>query len=205
MFDIDQADYQNRSSVFFVAPDAIALTEVNYGRASSKAILPGRHRMIGFNFAVPDRTYYENFTREESDFYDPQVRNWIRSTASSLASARRVHVTLDAVIFDDGRLLGDDTSQLAAHFDALVQTQQNAYRTVLDCLDAGENAAEVVDRLWKPDESDLPDGMSTEWHAANEARNTVATLLHNYGEGELSRVLRLALLPQPFVVHRIAT
>jgi hypothetical protein len=161
--------------------------------------------MIGFNFAVPDRTYYENFTREESDFYDPQVRNWIRSTASSLASARRVHVTLDAVIFDDGRLLGDDTSQLAAHFDALVQTQQNAYRTVLDCLDAGENAAEVVDRLWKPDESDLPDGMSTEWHAANEARNTVATLLHNYGEGELSRVLRLALLPQPFVVHRIAT
>ena len=109
---------QGTNAVFFVAPDAIATSEVEYGRASSPGILPGQQEMIGFDFAVPNRTYASKFTREEVDFYDPQVRNWIQSRAKELASAHAVHVTFDAVIFDDGRLLGDPASNLVAHFDA---------------------------------------------------------------------------------------
>ena len=193
--------HQGNNSVFFVAPDAIATSEVKYGRASSKGILPGQHEMIGFGFAVPDRTYYSEFTPEESDFYDPQVRNWIQTTARELASAHTVHVTFDAVIFDDGRMIGDPTSKLVAHFDALVQASQNAYRSVLHSLDAGEHAEDVVKRLWSPDEPAVPDLLSTEWHAANEARNTVKTLLESYGRDTLADALRRAILPQPFVIH----
>jgi hypothetical protein len=80
-FTVKGGPHDGINSVFFVAPDAIATTGLDYGRASSKGIPPGRQQMIGFDFAVPDRAYASGFTQEESDFYDPQVRNWIQTTA----------------------------------------------------------------------------------------------------------------------------
>src|SRR6185503_5018226 len=138
MFTVVGGPHEGTNSVFYVAPDAIAANELDYGRASSLGILPGRQEMIGFDFAVPDRRYYSGFTRDESDFYDPQVRNWIQTTARELASAHTVHVTLEAVIFDDGGLLGDPANHLAAHFDALVQARQGTFRSVLGSLEAGD-------------------------------------------------------------------
>jgi hypothetical protein len=199
-FSVAGGTHQGDSSVFFVAPDAIAATELDYDRASSKGVPPGGHQMIGFDFAVPDRTYATAFAQDESDFYDPQVRNWIQSTAKELASARAVHVTFDAVIFDDGRLLGDPTSNLAAHFSALVQARQDTYRSVLQSLDAGEHTVDVVKRLWSSDEPAEPD-LNREWHATNEARNTIEMLLSHYGEDALADVLRRAILPQPFIIR----
>ena len=201
-FTVAGGPHQGTNSVFYVAPDAIAASELDYGRASSKGILPGRQEMIGFDFAVPDRSYYSGFTREESDFYDPQVRNWIQTRARELASAHTVHVTFDAVIFDDGGLLGDPASQLAAHFNALVQARQDTYRSVLGGLEAGDGVDDVMTRLWPADEPDHSARLTTEWHAMNEARNTVATLLEKYGGDALAGVLRRALLPQPFAIHR---
>jgi len=123
-FSVEGGERHGSNSVFFVAPDAIAASELDYGRASSKGILPGRQKMIGFDFEVPGGTYYSGLTREEADCYDPQVRNWIQTTARELARARTVHVTFDAAIFDDGRLLGDRSSNIATHFDALVRAHQ---------------------------------------------------------------------------------
>jgi len=129
----------SRNSVFFVAPDAIAEGDIVYGRASERGVLPGRQKMIGFNFAVPcreDRQTIppEDRAREEEDFAFnfPQVRNWIESTARDLSDARHVHMSIDTVIFDDGLILGDDCSGLGPHFAALVQARQDAYRTVLE-------------------------------------------------------------------------
>jgi hypothetical protein len=201
-FSVAGGPQQGTNSVFFVAPDAIAATELDYGRASSKGIPPGREQMIGFDFAVPDREYASGFTQEESDFYDPQVRNWIQTTARKVASARTLHVTFDAVIFDSGRLLGDPSSLLATHFDALVQARQNVYRTVLDKLEAGQSADEVTKRLWPAEELGDSAQLTTEWHAMNEARNAVATLLEKYGSDGLASVLRRALVPQPFVIRK---
>lgn len=200
-FTVAGGQHEGSNSVFFVAPDAIAASDLDYGRASSKGILPGRQHMIGFDFSVPDSTYCSGFTREESEFYDPQVRNWIQTTARALAPARTVHVTFDAVIFDDGRLLGDPASHFAAHFDALVQAKQNTYRSVLHSLDAGARAEDVTKRLWPGDEPADSDRMTTEWFAMNEARNTVETLLEKYGGDSLASVLRRAVLPQPFVIR----
>jgi hypothetical protein len=111
-------------------------------------------------------------------------------------------VTFDAVIFDNGRLLGDPSSPLATHFDALVQARQNVYRSVLDKLEAGEPADAVTKGLWPADELRDSAQLTTEWHAMNEARNTVATLLEKYGGEALAGVLRRALLPQSFVIHK---
>ena len=200
-FSITCGPHRGANTVFFVAPDAIAATGLDYGRASSPGILPGERKMIGFGFEVPDRTYYSKFTQEDSDFYDPQVRDWIRATASELESAHSVHVTLDAVIFDDGRLLGDPTCSLVPHFDALVRARQNTYSAVLQSLDAGERVDNVVNRLWSDDEP-ADEELSTEWYAKNEARNIVAMLRHNYGEDALADVLPRALLRQPFIIRK---
>ena len=167
-----------------------------------KGILPGQQKMIGFDFGVPNRTYSSKFTREEVDFYDPQVRNWIQTRAKELASAHAVHVTFDAVIFDDGRLLGDPASRLVAHFDALVQARQHAYRSVLHSLDAGDRAdgcgeeimADRINRTFRP--RDTPSGTPQTRRA-----NTIARLLERYGGDTLADVLRRAILPQPFVIH----
>lgn len=48
------------------------------------------------------------------------MRHWIESTSKDLAGADYVHITLDAVIFGDGLLIGDKVDQLAPHFDSLV-------------------------------------------------------------------------------------
>ena len=200
-FDVTGGRRPGRHSVFFVAPDAIATTDLDYGRANSKGILPGQQRLIGFNFSVPDRRYYSGLTQEEADCYDPQTRDWIQDVARDLASARAVHVTFDAVIFHDGRLLGDHATRLSTHFGALVEARQRVYRSVLRSLESGRHGDDVVRELWPAAEPDdvMP---STDSHAADDARNTTADLLQNYGAVALADVLRRAILPQPFVIHR---
>jgi hypothetical protein len=200
-FRVVGGEHQGDHSVFFAAPDAIAAGDLDYGRASSKGIAPGTRHMIGFDFEVPDRTYYDKFTKDEADFYDPQVRNWLTSCGQSLASARAIHVTFDAVIFDDGGLLGEATDALALHFDALVQARQRLYRTVLAQLVRGADVDAVVRGLWSPDEPDVAE-WDTAWHAANEARNTIAFLQTIHGGDALAGVLRRAILPEPFAIHR---
>lgn len=201
VFEVNAGVRAGRNSVCFVAPDAIASSDLEYGRASSKGVAPGAGKMIGFNFAVPDRTRSTKFTQDELDFYDPQTRNWIQSIAAELVTADAVHVTLDAVIFVDGVMLGDGTSRLSSHFDALVQEKQRVYRSLREGIDAGESADALVRQLMSEAPA-MPDELSTDWYAANEARNTVCDLLRNYGPQAFRDVLDRAALPQPFVIHR---
>ena len=194
---------QSDHSVFLTAPDAIAGTGLDYGRASDRGIAPGARRLIGIDFTIPERQQPgspPDFTPEEEAFYLPQVRNWIESTTQDLAGADRVHITLDAVIFDDGLLIGDTVDQLAPHFEALVVAKQEAYRAVLDRIDQGEDSAAAV-KSFLGAESSLDGDLTRESFAANEGRNAVGELLHRYGGEPLAGVLRRAILPQPFSLH----
>jgi len=198
-----------RNSVFFVAPDAIADEDIAYGRSSERGIPPGRQKMIGFNFAVPCRgdlqqALPEDRAREEEEFafYFPQVCNWIESVAEELSSARQIHITLDAVIFDDGLMLGEDCSGLGPHFAALVQARQDAYRMVLQRIEEGQQPGDAVKACLRPDRTERPDRFDREWLVSNEAKNTVAALLRHYGRAQLPDILRRALLPQPFTIRR---
>ena len=218
-FTIGEGRTQSDHSVFLTAPDAIAGTGLEYGRASDRGIPPGGQRLIGINFAIPERKAPgspPDFTPEEEAFYLPQVRNWIESTTNDFAGAdrvhitldavifeREVHITLDAVIFDDAVLLGERVDQLAPHFEALVRAKQAAYRLVLDRIEGGEDAGAAVKSLFELDDSPDED-WTRESYAANEGRNAVAELLHRYGEEHLAGALRRAILPQTFTVHRHA-
>lgn len=203
-FTIGAGRTQSDQSVFMTAPDAIADTGLEYGRASERGIPPGGRRLIGINFAIPERKppgSPPDVTPEEQAFYLPQVRNWIESTTSDFASADRVHITLDAVVFDDGVLLGERVDDLAPHFEALVHAKQAAYCLALDRIEGGEDATAVVKAVLEEDAS--PDGDATrESYAANEGRTAVAELFHRYGAEHLAGALRRAILPHTFTVHR---
>ena len=206
-FTIGAGQAQSDHSVFLTAPDAIAGTGLDYGRASDRGILPGARRLIGINFAIPERKPAgspPDFAPEEEAFYLPQVRNWIESTTQDFAGADRVDITLDAVIFDDGLLLGEEVTELTPHFEALVRAKQEAYRAVLDRIARGEAPAAAVRSFCEVEDSP-DDGWTRESFAANEGRNAVAELLHRYGDAHLAGALRRAILPQPFRVHRRAT
>jgi hypothetical protein len=113
-----------------------------------------------------------------------------------------VHVSIDAAVFDDGRMVGEGRSGLGPHFDALVQARQRLYAAILQRIEAGQHEGDAVDDCIRPDGTEMPDRFDREWCAANEAKNTVASLLRHYGRGQLPDILRRAILPQPFVVHR---
>ena len=205
-FTISAGRAQSDHSVFLTAPDAIAATGLEYGRASDRGIPPGGRRLIGINFAIPERKppgSPPDFTPEEEAFYLPQERNWIESTTQDFAGADRVHISLDAVIFDDGLLVGERVDQLAPHFEALVRAKQAAYREVLDRIERGEAATAAVKSFCEVEDS-LDRDMTRESFAASEGRNAVAELLHRYGAKHLASVLRRAILPQSFIVHRRA-
>jgi hypothetical protein len=200
-----------RNSVFFVAPDAIAAGDIAYDRSSQRGIRPGGRRMIGFDFAVPSREDRQCILpearaseEEEFAFYFPQVRNWIESTARDLSQSPHVHVSIDTAIFADGLMVGEARSELAPHFAALVQARQDLYAAVLHRLDAGQPAEEAIADCVAPDVTEMPepDRFDRPWCAANEAKNTIGSLLRHYGAGPLPDILRRAILPQPFVVHR---
>jgi len=60
--------------------------------------------------------------------------------AEELAGVTSVKARLDAVIFDDGTLVGPDRHNLPEKFVPDVEDHQSLYRSILTSLHAGESA-----------------------------------------------------------------
>jgi hypothetical protein len=67
--------------------------------------------------------------------------------AEDLAGVTAVKARLDAVIFDDGTLVGPDRNNLPGKFFPYVEDHQSLYRSILNSLQAGEPAGKLYDSL----------------------------------------------------------
>lgn len=67
--------------------------------------------------------------------------------AEDLAGVTSVKAHLDAVIFDDGTIVGPDRHDLSGKFVPYVEDHQSLYRTILASLHAGEPAEKLYDSL----------------------------------------------------------
>lgn len=67
--------------------------------------------------------------------------------AADLAGVTSVKAPLDAVIFDDGTLVGPDRHNLSGKFIPYVEDHQSFYRSILASLQAGEPAETLYDSL----------------------------------------------------------
>ncbi|HUB82780.1 MAG TPA: hypothetical protein VMB03_28475 [Bryobacteraceae bacterium] len=106
-------------------PDAVGGASGGFSMLEGREIRTGEQRLHGLGF----------------ELWPPQhalaFRDYGISEAREFGAVTRIEVALDAVIFDDGALLGPDRSHLAEHFIEFVRAKQSAYGDILEALESG--------------------------------------------------------------------
>ena len=207
------------NSSFYVAPDAIGSPSLNFHPSSERGILPRSQRLIGVGFTIPE-VEPKNLTMGPG--WD-QARSWnwiidstaifIDDTTSQYASVKKVQIELEAVIFEDGRMIGPDAAgpgglemaRLETHFVSLVQAKQSLYRNIATFIDRGESvdaafqAAFKIGAVRNTPETALFSASDVAW---TEAASTAERLRKEYGDSKIRDILRRVLLEKPFVIRK---
>ena len=113
-------------------PDAVAGTSHGLSLLEGREVRTGEQRLHGLGF--------ELWPPEHARAY----RDYGLSEASEFGAVTRIEIALDAVILDDGALLGPDRSHLAEHFIEFVRAKQSAYRDTLIALESGRPADDAL-------------------------------------------------------------
>lgn len=119
----------------FKYPDAVAGTGEGLGILQGREIHPGQERLAGTDFELWPIEYVDEYL------------HWGSQIIRKLGDVQTLRVGLDAVIFDDGTLLGPDRSHLAEHFIEFVKAKQTLYRDVLVGLETGEHYHEIFESV----------------------------------------------------------
>lgn len=184
----------HRNSVHFKYPDAVANPAAdgrNYGtgidsavalgaRLRGREIRPGEQRVVGVGFELwPDAdvvTYRDSYL-EMSEIPEDLTA---------------LQIELDAIIFDDGLLLGPDHSGLAEQFAEYVEAKQDVYRGMVERIDGSG----VSDDIFAP----LREAVArrSQNPIASEAAAEALGLQHNIMRDVFQQVLR----PEPFIIRR---
>lgn len=134
-----QATLRNESTEVkhaqFKFPDAVAGTGNGLSVLQGREIMTGGERLVGMGFEVWPPEYVESY----SEFG--------RQTANLLGEVKNLRIELDAVIFEDGAMLGRDESRLGEHFIEFVLAKQLLYRDIVVGLENGDVTEDVLARL----------------------------------------------------------
>jgi len=190
------------------APNAVGSTGLDFGERSERGILPGKERLVGLGFDIP--AVRPKFEQLPPGWDDDRVWNWGVSTTKELveriksqgAGTRLTKIKLDAVVFDDGLLIGPDTEgRLSRTLEGRVKVQQDLYRQILDRLKNGASAGEAFSLPPEgPPDWQGPDGLIATFRP--EAISTVHRLRKKYGDDKIRGILQQAILKEPFLIHR---
>jgi hypothetical protein len=125
----NESTEKNRTQFKF--PDAVAGTGNGLSILQGREIKTGEERLVGMGFEVWPAEYVDSY------------RDFGQRDIGRLGEVRNLRIELDAVIFDDGALLGPDESHLGEHFIAFVQAKQTLYREVVVGLELGSVGDDV--------------------------------------------------------------
>jgi hypothetical protein len=114
-----------------VFPDAVAGTGNGLALLEGREIKTGGERLVGLGFEVWPPEYASNF------------RDYGWRAATRMGEIGGLRIALDAVIFDDGTMLGSDQSRLAENFIESVHAKQSLYRDIVVGLEAGDVREDV--------------------------------------------------------------
>lgn len=171
----------------FKFPDAVAGTGNGLTLLQSREIETGEERLVGMGFEVWPVEYVDSFR----EFGDDAERK--------LGPVKHLRIALDAVIFDDGVLLGPNDSQLAEHFIAFVQAKQKLYRDIIVALELGSGKDDVFAPLRTAVTTPLrPQAMDP---LAVYDKQSAAEIL-NWHDRIVLELFRRALRREPFVIQR---
>jgi hypothetical protein len=167
---------------------------------------------MGIGFEIPERKIQFG-PQPEPGWDDERIWNWCISATRDFISRIKsqdpdtegIRVRLDAVIFEDGSLIGPDADDfLRAALERHIKAKQDLYRRIVERMDAGASIDEAVQAEPAMELLNVDEGLSTfhDMHAHSEAVNTVRALRKAYGDTNIRDVLEQAILKEPFVVHR---
>jgi hypothetical protein len=97
-------------------PDAVAGVTNGLALLHGREMKMGDERLVGMGFEVWPLEYAASY------------REYGVQSAAALGGVSSLAIELDAVIFEDGTLLGPDRSQLAENFIEFVHAKQSLYR-----------------------------------------------------------------------------
>jgi hypothetical protein len=149
----------------------------------------GDERLVGMGFEAWPPEYGESY------------RDYGLVKAGRLGEVTDLHIALDAVIFEDGAMVGRDESRLAAHFIEFVRAKQSLYRDIVIGLENGG----VRDDVFAP----LRQTLAARQHAPHQDgmadyRRQAAAEVLGLRDRVLLEIFRRTLRREPFVIRRLS-
>jgi hypothetical protein len=196
---------------FFMAPDAVGTSAVDFGDRSERGIPPGGQRLIGLGYEIPQVRPKFDSSPDTPGWDDERIWRWVVSTTKDFVDRIKqqnlgtvgISVKLDAVILEDGTLIGSDAEgRLQTAFGSHVRVKQDLFREVVSRLDKGLSVEETFTfpgSEMPPDLTEMDDSMGM---FRPEAIRTARNLRKRYGDEKILDILRQAILKEPFVIHR---
>jgi hypothetical protein len=172
----------------FKFPDAVAGTNNGLSLLAGREIRTGEERLVGVGFEAWPPEYVNTY------------RDYGLAESEQLMNVKSVEIALDAVIFDDGMMLGPDQSRLAEHFIEFVHAKQSLYRDIVVGLENGEH--DVKSRRcgrWCPCRPVRPIKNPLDLYP----RQAAEEILH-FQDRVMLEVFRRTLRREPFAIRRLS-
>ena len=189
----DSTGRVHQSLVHFNYPNAVAESGVGQsGLPRGREVRPGEARVVGTNYEIM-----------------PEAGTWwladfARSQSERFKDTRKLVIGIDAVIFDDGTLVGEDTSELQQAFEKYLNTTQEIYRSVVSRIDLGVSIDDVFQSLRGPAEDARAKVRGGDWSGFYyvQAAGDVSRARKKIGDDRVRDVFEKAIRQTPFVVKR---
>lgn len=165
-------------------------------------VRPGEHHLVASSCVVEGL--------DDIPENDGWIEDLVRERDRAVEGAVDVAIELDAVIFDDGRLIGpDEDGWLSGLFGAYVAAKQEWYRGILDALNRGKTVEqayapvrafqeETMRRMMSGDRDHL---RNTDLLWQTQAAADAAAWRRHYADAEIPALLESIRL-EPFVIRR---
>jgi hypothetical protein len=121
-------------------PMAVPGPQVECDRPSDRDIRPGEDWLVAEDIEFGSRI-------DDASGADVDFSETAKAQERELSGVRAVRAHLDAIIFDDGTLVGPDRNDLPSKFAPYLEDYQSLYRNILASLQAGEHAGKLYDSL----------------------------------------------------------
>jgi hypothetical protein len=172
----------------------------SFPKAACGDVLPGRDEggfPAGTRRAHSPEIVVHRLGAQEP-YYDQFLPQFVSRTRGLVADATSLRIELNAVIFDDGTVVGPDTdSMLQNQFESCVVAKKARYRALLDALDEGRSLEDALSH------SDRQLFMRDDWDAlwSQQALGEAAAWCRHHAGGDLRALIRDLRL-EAFIVRR---
>jgi hypothetical protein len=187
--------------VEFKYPDAVVTTDPEIAlMLRDREIRPAEQRLVSRSFEI-DPALDNSWLPQIVDFEKKDLGQFALGQGFS-----ELEIAVDAVLFEDGRLLGPNQSQMDTRFLLLLQRKEELYRAVTDLMASGNSLDDALGKL----KSALPAAAQSVEDMLNDHVSRVAIgdalrLRARYGVERAADAIRRAVRQSPFTIRKVAT